>query len=72
MSDSAFPTTAYPAYTTAELHKWLAEHAKGTRQFAAGQYDKICAELSRRGKVESGDVSAMTPGERLRFAKKQG
>ena len=64
--DAAFKTAAYPAYTTAELRRWLAEHASGTRQFADGQYHKICAELTRRAKRDAGDVSVMTDGERLR------
>ena len=67
MSDAAFKTAAYPAYTTAELRNWLKEYGEGKRQLAFGQYDKVCAELTRRAKRDAGDVSVMTDGERLRL-----
>lgn len=69
MSDSAFKTASYPAYTTADLRRWLAAHTEGKTLLAAGQYHKVCAELTRRAKRDAGDVSVMTDGERLRFAK---
>lgn len=71
MSDAAFQTAAYPAYTTAELSRWLADHSEGKLLLAADQYQKVCSELTRRAKRDAGDVSVMTPGERLRFNPKR-
>ena len=66
MSDAAFKTAAFPAYTTADLRRWLAQHTEGQKMLAADQYHKVCAELTRRAKRDAGDVSVMTDGERLR------
>ena len=66
MRDAAFRTAAYPAYTTAELSRWLKDHTEGKTMLAASQYDKVCAELTRRARRDAGDVSAMTDGEKLR------
>ena len=62
MSDSAFKTAPYPAYTTDELKKFLAK--------AQGDCDVIRAEIERRAKVKAGDTSVMTDGERLRHVRK--
>ena len=35
MSDAAFKTAAYPAYTTADLRRWLADHTAGKTLLAA-------------------------------------
>lgn len=62
MADAAFKTAAYPSYTTAEL-----------RDYIAGGFDyngSAKAEIARREAVAAGDVSAMTPGERLRHSKR--
>jgi hypothetical protein len=67
MSDSAFKTAAFPGYTTAELEKSYAE--KSAIIGYGAHCEKIQAELDRRYAVAAGDVSQMTPGERLRFAK---
>lgn len=69
MSDAAFKTAKYPAYTTADLSRWLADHTAGKSLLAANQYRDVCAELTRRAKRDAGDVSVMTDGERLRAAK---
>jgi hypothetical protein len=64
MSDSAFPTAAYPGLTDAELR---AAMAKGCDRSTMA---KMEAELSRRAKVRAGNTSVMTPGERLRHVRK--
>lgn len=64
MSDTAFKTAPYPAYTTAELRRWIAEGVDTEEANA-----RISGEIARREAVEAGDVSQMTPGERLRFVK---
>jgi hypothetical protein len=69
MSDAAFRTAKYPAYTTAELSRWVADHTAGKSLLAANQYHDVCGEITRRAKVAAGDVSVMTDGERLRHAK---
>ena len=69
MADAAFKTAAYPAYTTADLSRWLAAHTEGKSLLATDQYHAVCNELTRRGKVASGDVSVMTSAERLRHNK---
>lgn len=71
MSDAAFATAKFPAYSTADLSRWLANHSEGKSMLAANQYHDVCAELTRRGKVAAGDVSQMTPGERLRRVREQ-
>lgn len=60
MSDAAFPTWRYPAYTTPELESFVAE---GRPPEIA---DAMRAEIARRAAVAAGDVSVMTPSERLR------
>lgn len=58
--DSAFPTAAYPGHTTTEL----------TAAIAAGRgTPAMIAEIDRRARRDAGDVSVMTPGERLRHAR---
>ena len=61
--DAAFKTGAYPAYTTAELIKWMED---GTAQNPA----KVLMELQRRERRDAGDISVMSDGERLRFFEK--
>jgi hypothetical protein len=61
MSDAAFPTGRYPAFTTSELESFLAD---GRPAVIA---DAMRAEIARRHAVAAGDVSQMTPGERLRY-----
>jgi hypothetical protein len=58
--DSAFDTAPYPGYTTDELRQMLR-----TRPGCLPIWD----EVHRRERVEAGDVSVMTPGERLRFVR---
>jgi hypothetical protein len=65
MSDCAFKTAAFPAYTTKELERSVKENPLLTD----AQRNKMRAELERRMAVAAGDVSVMTDGERLRFAK---
>lgn len=59
--DSAFPTADYPGYTTNELREFLRKKPDNA---------KMSAEIERRERVAQGDVSVMTPGERLRYARK--
>jgi len=56
--DSAFDTAPYSGYTTDELRLMLR-----TRPGCL----PIIDEVYRRERVLEGDVSVMTPGERLRF-----
>lgn len=62
MSDAAFPTAMYPAYTTNELRDRVADPELG-----AITRDLMEREIARRELVAAGDVSVMTPGERLNF-----
>ena len=62
----AFPTGAFPGFTTKEL----VERLKADLPEALA--NKMALEVLRRCRVAEGDVSVMTPGERLRFAKKRG
>lgn len=57
--DAALPTGKYPAYTTSQLRD-MAATASGTEAAV------MIAELERRARRDAGDVSVMTPGERLR------
>jgi len=66
MADAAFTTAKFPGFTTAELSRWLANHSEGKPMLAGNLYHDVCAELTRRGKVNAGDVSVMTHGERFR------
>lgn len=66
MSDAAFKSAPYPGCTTAQLREFVADPDR----------DPISAEvmrreIERREMVAAGDVSVMTPGERLRFADQQ-
>ena len=55
--DSAFATAPSPGFTTAEL----------LAAIAAGRGNPVMtAEIERRALRDAGDVSVMTPGERLR------
>lgn len=65
MADAAFRTAAFPGMTTNELEEAYAAKSKvvGYGDVAA----KMQAELDRRAAVKAGDVSVMTPGERLRM-----
>lgn len=58
MSDAAFKTAAFSGYPTAELKLAI---ARGSSKAEAMQ-----AEVDRRAARDAGDVSVMTPGERLR------
>jgi hypothetical protein len=58
--DAAFKTAKYPAYTTAQLKKFIAEGVD------ADDEAKMTAEIERRAKRDAGDTSVMTPSERLR------
>lgn len=60
--DNAFKTAAYPAMTTQELRAAVVG-ASGER------FEKLANEIARREAAASGDVSVMTQGERLRFAR---
>lgn len=62
MSDSAFPTGDYASMTTAQLRA-IADSEPHISP-------RMHAELIRRARVERGDVSAMTYGERLRHARR--
>ncbi|RUW96608.1 hypothetical protein EOA27_38575 [Mesorhizobium sp. M2A.F.Ca.ET.037.01.1.1] len=59
MSDTAFKTAPYGSYTTATLRVWAEQEGVDTAPYLA--------EIARREAVAAGDVSVMTPGERLRF-----
>lgn len=67
MADTAFKAAAFPGLTTAQLER---EYAAKSKIFGYGDFcEKAQAELDRRYAVANGDVSVMTPGERLRFVK---
>jgi hypothetical protein len=63
MSDAAFKTAPYPAYTTDQLLDMISRGALEPHSSV------IRAEIERRHKRDTGDVSVMTAGERLRFAR---
>lgn len=63
MSDAAFKTGKYPAYTTPQLMVAI-KSGQGN--------DAMVAEVERRQKVAAGDWSVMTDGERLRYAQSTG
>lgn len=67
MSDAAFKTAPYPAYTTKDLIEFLAQN-KTLSEETRGIMQR---EISRRIQVQAGDTSVMTPGERLRHIRKQ-
>ena len=58
------PTGSFPGFTTKELVARL--KADDLPEATA---NKMALEVLRRARVAEGDVSVMTPGERLRFAK---
>jgi hypothetical protein len=62
MSDAAFKTARYPAYTTAQLESSLAYNLDMPEATRAA----MLAEIQRRAKRDAGDWSVMTDGERLR------
>lgn len=62
MSDSAFKSAPFAAYTTKELAASV-ERASAPAETIA----KMVAEIARRAQRDAGDVSVMYPGERLRF-----
>ena len=62
MSDAAFKSAPFAAYTSAELQAAI---NRGEDPRLAMRF-----EIARREKVAAGDVSVMTPGERLRHARK--
>lgn len=64
MSDSAFQSAPFPAYTTAHLRE-IADNMLVPETGA-----KMRAEIERREKRDAGDVSVMTPAERLRHIRK--
>jgi hypothetical protein len=60
--DSAFTTAPYASYTTAQLNAFT----------TAGRGNAVMlAEIDRRAARDAGDMSVMTPGERLRHVQKQ-
>jgi len=60
MSDSAFKSAPYPAYTVEQLQACI-DAGKGN--------PVMVAEIARRAAVKAGDVSQMTAGERLHRAR---
>ncbi len=67
MSDAAFKSAPYAGYITNELREWLRRpHSGMTEEVTVRVYH----EVERREKVAAGDVSVMTDGECLRYAKK--
>lgn len=60
MSDAAFATKPYPAYTTSQLEAVVTE----------GRAPQLMIdEIARRKAVEAGDYSNSTAGERMRFGR---
>jgi hypothetical protein len=64
--DNAFSTGKFPAYTLQEVRNMLA--ARKAEGFDENSDRSVLMrnEIKRREAVAAGDVSAMTPGERLR------
>lgn len=74
--DAAFKTAAFPGFTTQKLRERVAGwEVNNAAARAAGLhagvdiYERMRSEIERREKVAAGDVSVMTPGERLRHAR---
>ena len=65
MADAAFTQAPFAAYTTAELLV-LSDRAKADGDAVSQIMTK---EIERRKAAALGDVSIMTPCERLRYAK---
>jgi hypothetical protein len=66
MADSAFKPAPFPAFTTAALKARIAGTDGNPLPLAAETAEKMVAEIARREAVAAGDVSQMTPAERLR------
>ena len=62
MSDAAFKSAPFAGHTSAELQ---AAVNRGEDPRLAMRH-----EIARRAQRDAGDVSVMTPGERLRHARK--
>jgi hypothetical protein len=62
--DSAFPSAPFASFSTAELVRYV---GSGIETPIA---KRMRDEIARREKVAAGDVSVMTPGERLRHVRK--
>jgi len=60
--DSAFATAPYSAYTAAQLLAFIAANRGNP---------VMLAEIERRTLRDAGDISVMTPGERLHHIQKQ-
>ena len=60
--DTAFQTAPFPGMTNDQL-KYFCNSLRGTHELRVKAFD----ELQRRAMVVDGDVSVMTPGERLRL-----
>lgn len=60
--DAALPTGKFPAYTTQQLLDMLTSSPAEVRAVME-------AEIERRAAVAAGDVSRMSPSERLRHAR---
>lgn len=61
MSDAAFKTAPYAAYTTDHLRA-VVDHIGAD----SATRDKMAREIARRAEVAAGDMTNATPGERLR------
>lgn len=59
--DSALRSAPFPSYTTQELRDFIASGKVRTQATEQMMRD----EIARREAVEAGDISKMTPGERL-------
>lgn len=67
MSDSAFKTGAYPGYSIEELRERVSAYEFW--ELSPDKVDAMRREIARREAVAAGDVSQMTAGERLRYAR---
>lgn len=67
MSDSAFKSAPFSGFTTDQLRARVAADERGETNLPDATYNGMVAEIARREAVARGDVSVMTPGERLRF-----
>jgi len=70
MSDSAFPTAAFPGYTTADMLGKIAAYLDGTSEtMTDAKAVAMEDEIARRERVALGDAASMTPGERLHWVR---
>lgn len=69
MSDAAFKTAPFPGITNDRLAEVIEIARNDATAYPAPTIERMKAELERRAAAKAGDVSQMTPGERLRFAK---